>query len=200
MVFKSDFLEQFFQDKLFVYRLNYFYNYNYSPFLVLSEDTYKLIATCLSEVIAEIELYRKDSIQIIRSLLYFILSKLNREFNSFHHINEGDRKEDILIRYKMAIEEHIASNKNINDYANLLGIGRNALSQKIKSFTGLTANEFLVQRKIQEIKTRLLFSSKTISEISFDLNFSDPNNLTRFFKSQEGITPTQYRSIMQNDR
>jgi AraC-like DNA-binding protein len=53
---------------------------------------------------------------------------------------------------------------------------------------------------LQEIKTELRYSSKTIAEISHDLHFSDPNNLTRFFTKMEGLNPVTYRKNYQNDR
>ena len=41
----------------------------------------------------------------------------------------------------------------------------------------------------------LSYSNKTISEIADALNFSEANNLTRFFNRLEGITPSMYRKL-----
>jgi AraC family transcriptional activator of pobA len=39
-----------------------------------------------------------------------------------------------------------------------------------------------------------LHSKLTVSEIAFELNFSEPNHLMRFFKSQTGMTTTEFLS------
>ncbi|MEM6725684.1 MAG: AraC family transcriptional regulator, partial [Bacteroidota bacterium] len=200
LVFKSAFLEHFFQDKLFVYRLSFFYNYSHPPYLKIDEATFKLISTCLNEIISEINHHQSDSQEIIRSLLFFMLTKLNRSFKQFHQLDQHWKKEDTLIRFKMAIEAHIRSNKNVNDYADLLGLHRNVLNRQIKTLSGLNASDFLANRKLQEIKSRLFFSDYTIAEIAYDLSFSDPNNMTRFFKKRTGISPTQFRQQVQIDR
>lgn len=200
LVFKSAFLEHFFQDQLFVYRLSYFYNYSFPPYLKIDPATFALISTCLNEIISEINMHQADSQEIIRSMLYFILTKLNRCFKEFHHLDQHWQKEDTLIRFKMAIEEHVSSNKNVNDYADLLGLHRNVLNRQLKSLSGLNASDLLADRKLQEIKSRLFFSDHTIAEIAYDLSFSDPNNMTRFFKQRTGQSPSQFRRQVQIDR
>jgi AraC-like DNA-binding protein len=69
----------------------------------------------------------------------------------------------------------------------------------VKDHTRYTAKEIISNRLLLEIKTELRYSDKTISEISHDLNFSEPNNLTRFFIKMEDINPSVYRKNYQND-
>ncbi|GLB53675.1 hypothetical protein NBRC110019_27160 [Neptunitalea chrysea] len=198
LLFKSAFLEQFFEDKMFVYRLFYFYNLMLPPTINLSQKEYNLLEVCLTEMELEIQNPKPDSTEVIRSLLFFILIKLNRIFKTTYHVKENFKKNEILIEYKKNIEKHINTPKNVSDYASILGLSPASFQKKIKEITGRSALELLNQRKLQEIKTRLLFSDKTVAEIAFDLNFSDPNNLTRFFKRLEGISPSLYRSQQSN--
>lgn len=46
----------------------------------------------------------------------------------------------------------------------------------------MTAIELLKQRLLTEINDRLVHLNKTVSEISFDLNYTEPDHIMRFFK------------------
>lgn len=199
LIFKPEFLESFFQDKTLVYKLPYFYNYSFSPYTVVAASDFKILKTILSEIVSEIRAFQPDSLNIIRSLLASILLRLDRRFREFHHINNDVSNTNLLTRFKMLMEEHINANLNCNQYATLLKIHRNDLNRKIKAYTGHTPIALLQHRKIQEIKLRLLLDEQSITEIAFDLHFSDPNNLSRFFKKMTGFSPSAYKQKMQND-
>jgi AraC family transcriptional regulator, transcriptional activator of pobA len=200
LVFRSSFLEAFFADKLFVHRLHFFFNVSHSPHLILSDAEFQVMTTALNEITEEIADYRPDSSIIIHGLLLFVLTRLNRAFLSFHGLPETTPRADMLVRFKQLLEEHVHTQLGVADYARALGVHRNVLNRQIKQLTGLTAKEVLVQRKIQEVKTRLLFSGKTIAEIAYDLDYSSPNNLTRFFSNQVGQSPSDFRAEVQSDR
>ena len=199
LIFKPEFLESFFQDKTLVYKLPYFYNYSFSPYIVAVPSDFKVFKTMLSEIVSEIGAFQPDSLNIIRSLLASILLRLDRRFREFHHIDNDASNTHLLTRFKMLMEEHIKDNLNCNQYAALLKMHRNDLNRKIKAYTGHTPIALLQHRKIQEIKQRLLLDEQSIAEIAFDFHFSDPNNLSRFFKKMTGFSPSAYRQKMQND-
>jgi len=200
LVFRSSFLETFFADRLFVHRLHYFFNVAQPPHLVLSEADFTVVSVALREITREITDYRSDSAIIIHGLLLFVLSRLNRAFLSYHNLPPETSRKDILVRFKQLLEEHIGQQLGVADYARKLGVHRNVLNRQIKQMTGLTAKDVLIQRRVQEIKTRLLFTGQTIAEIAYDLDYSSPNNLSRFFSGQVGRTPSEFRAEVQSDR
>jgi AraC family transcriptional activator of pobA len=74
------------------------------------------------------------------------------------------------------------------------------MNEMVKEHTGNTAKEIINKRLLQEVKTELRYTNKTIAEIAHALNFSEPNNLTRFFHEMEGYSPSSFRDNYQNDR
>ena len=48
-------------------------------------------------------------------------------------------------------------------------------------------------RNAAEAKRMLVYSSLTVSEIAYSLNFNDHSYFNRFFKNGENITPEQFR-------
>lgn len=54
--------------------------------------------------------------------------------------------------------------------------------------------DIIKERILMEAKNHLTHTSMTISEIAYQLNFSDNSNFVKFFKSLTGLTPSQYRA------
>lgn len=199
LVFQNDFLSDFFDDKLFAYRLQYFYNSQQPQYLRLKNKDYNIVQFALNEIISEINNYQNDSSHIIRSLLYFSLSKLNRLYSRFYDISSETQSNSIIHKFKELLELNIRTVHSVKDYCDMLQIDRHKLNTLVKTHTGLNSKQIINNRLLQEVKTELRYSDKTIAEISHDLNFSEPNNLTRFFREMEGISPTTYRKNTQND-
>lgn len=51
-----------------------------------------------------------------------------------------------------------------------------------------------------EIKRLLSYSDLSAQEISHNLRFSDPANMTKFFKRYAGMTPAQFKSSFEKAR
>ncbi len=200
LVFQNDFLSDFFDDKLFAYRLQYFYNYQYPQYLQLVNEDYNVIRFALDEIIAEIKNYQNDSSHILRSLLYFSLSKLNRLYSKCYNISPNIQSNSIIYKFKELLELNIRTLHSVTDYCNLLHITRHQMNAMVKEHTGHTSKEIINNRLLQEVKTELRYSDKTIAEIAHSLKFSEPNNLTRFFRKMEGVSPSKYKDNYQNDR
>lgn len=199
LVFQNNFLASYFDDKLFAYRLQYFYNSQYPQYLQLSNADYEIIQFALAEIIMEIENYKDDSPHILRSLLYFSLAKLNRLYAQHYNLSTDTQSNSIIYKFKELLERKIRSMHSVEEYCNALQITRHQMNAMLKSHTGLTTKYVINNRLLQEIKTELCYSHKTIAEIAHALNFSEPNNLTRFFKKMEGVSPTSYRTNFQID-
>ena len=193
LVFQNDFLSDFFDDKLFVYRLQYFYNSQQPQYLRLNNEDYRVMQYALAEIISEIKNYQNDSLHIIRSLLYFALSKLNRLYSEFYNISPDTQSDSRVHQFKELLEKNIRTANSVNYYCDLLQIDRYKLNAMVKAHTGHTPKQIINNRLLQEIQMELRYSNKTIAEISYSLNFSEPNNLTRFFRKMRGVSPTAYR-------
>ena len=181
LVFQSDFLSDFFDDKLFTYRLQYFYNAQFPQYLQVENENYDIIRLALNEIIAEINHFQNDSLHIIRSLLYFSLSKLNRLFSKHYNISADTRSNSVIYKFKETLELNIRTMHSVEEYCKLLQVSRHQLNTIVKKHFGNTIKEIISNRLLQEIKMELRYSNKTIAEISSALNFSEPNNLARFF-------------------
>ena len=74
-----------------------------------------------------------------------------------------------------------------------LAVTPNYLNSVCKSISGKTAGEIIRNRIVLEAKRLLVNSQFTISQIAFELNFEDNSYFTKFFKSNAGISPLDFR-------
>ena len=198
LFFQDSFLSNFFSDKLFSYRLQYFYNKTKPLFINVSDDFMLKLYNIFQEIYNEIKSLKSDSEHIIRALLYFTLIKLNRVYAEKYQLSSETEKNITAFLFKQVLQKEIKNSRSIDYYAKQLSISRITLNKCIKSQFGITVSEMVNEFILFEIKSQLLYSKLNINEIAYLLNFSEANHLTRFFKKNTGISPKKFRNAYQN--
>ncbi|MGQ1787346.1 MULTISPECIES: AraC family transcriptional regulator [unclassified Saccharicrinis] len=142
------------------------------------------------------EVGRKDGgdINLLRSLLDTILNYTARLYPTEEEGVSSGKGHLIVKRFFQLVEENYHNNLNVNQYAELLAITPNHLTQTLKQLTGRTSNEIIQSKQILEIKRLLVHTNLTVTQISDQLNFTDQSYFTKFFKKQTGVTPIVFRS------
>lgn len=198
LAFQEDFLNDFFADKLFTFRLLYFYQLDYPLLMEIDKNSFEKYCEQLTEIKTELIATKADSVHIIRSLLYYLLQKLNRQYAQANDLSIESSINNYAFEFKRLLEVHIKEKQRVSDYSDLINISRITLNKAVKTQFNVTATNLLKQRLLFEIKNLLIHSNKTIQEIAYELNFSEPNHLMRFFKSQTGKTTTEFLDSYQN--
>ncbi len=91
------------------------------------------------------------------------------------------------------ISNHVNQPLAVEEIAKVLNLERSTLSKKFKRELGFNISTFIMRRKLEEAKSLLTYSDKTISEISEYLCFSSQAYFQNVFKKKYGITPLEYR-------
>lgn len=86
----------------------------------------------------------------------------------------------------------------VNDYAEMLNITARRLSEICKRCSGISAKEIINGQIIAEAKRLLQFSSNTVKEIAYELNFNTPEQFSHFFKNNTKMSPVDYRNQFNN--
>ena len=67
----------------------------------------------------------------------------------------------------------------------------NYFGDMVKRMTGDTASDYIRQYIIQRAKNELA-TGEGIAQVAYELGFEYPQHLSRMFKKQVGITPSEY--------
>ena len=81
----------------------------------------------------------------------------------------------------------------IEQIASSVNLSVSHFSYLFKKKTGFSAIEYFNHLKIQKACQYILFTNMRISEIAFELGFSDPFYFSRLFTRTMSISPNQYR-------
>lgn len=92
------------------------------------------------------------------------------------------------------ISHHINEPLRVGDVADYVGRSRSYLTSKFKKELGFDISSYIMRCKLEEAKSLLTYSDKTLSEISSYLCFSSQSYFQNVFKKKYGLTPTQYRN------
>ncbi len=91
------------------------------------------------------------------------------------------------------ISNHVNKDISVEEIADYLGMERSTLSKKFKRELGFNISAFIMRKKLEEAKSLLHYSDRSISEISEYLCFSSQSYFQNVFKKKYGMTPKEYR-------
>ena len=92
------------------------------------------------------------------------------------------------------VEDNYLKNLSVTEYANILAITANHLTQTVNQLTGKTSSQIIRAKQILEIKRLLVHTNLSVTEIATRLNFADQSYFAKFFKRETGVSPLQYRA------
>ncbi len=104
------------------------------------------------------------------------------------------RREQMVNRFVNLVSQHAISERNIPFYADKLCVVPHYLSTIVKETSGRTVMEWINEATVKEIMIWLTYSNEPAIEIAKKLNFSNPSSLSKFFKRETGMTPSEYRT------
>ncbi|MDE6715227.1 MAG: helix-turn-helix domain-containing protein [Muribaculaceae bacterium] len=142
--------------------------------------------------------YDKNIIyHLLHAMLYSLLNIYHRR-NRFSSMRRS-RSEIIFHSFVHHLEHNFKVNRSVTYYADLLCISSKHLSVVTKELTGKTAGEVIDDYVMMAAKTLLSSSSKTIKEISTELNFPNPSFFGKYFHKHAGVSPNKYRVLINSN-
>jgi len=179
-----------------------FFSYEANEALHLSVKERQIILDCLSKVDHELhQSIDKHSKKLIANnielLLNYCMRFYDRQFITRNLINK-----DILTRFENLLDNYLKSDMTktiglptVKYCADQLHLSPNYFGDLIKKETGKSAQEYIQLKLIEIAKERIFDTSKSVSEIAYELGFKHPQHFSRMFKNETGQTPNEYRSL-----
>ena len=96
---------------------------------------------------------------------------------------------------KELIEKHYREHWSSHQYADVLGTSTSRLNRLCKTTFNQSVLDLIHDRVLLEAKRSLIYTARSVEEISYDLGFKDPGYFSRFFKRATGIPPGKFRVL-----
>lgn len=91
------------------------------------------------------------------------------------------------------IMEHFAEDICLDDLAQLTGLTCKHFARAFRQSTGLPPHQFLIVRRIEAAKRRLVDARGSLAEIALECGFADQSHFTATFRKAVGVTPGAWR-------
>lgn len=92
---------------------------------------------------------------------------------------------------KNFIDNNVEGKIELNDVLKVACMSKPTFNKYFKLVFHTTFKNYILKKKIERAKYLLQQGSLTISEIAYNLGFTDPSHFSRVFKKNEGIPPSQ---------
>ncbi|WP_431292258.1 helix-turn-helix domain-containing protein [Pedobacter sp. P26] len=174
-----------------------FYDISGVPVFQIESEEMENILVLVMKINTELQYKKSGRDKAIKMYVYLLLLEAKR---SYERQNIGNTKSflrdssKLINRFKKLVTQYYLNKKQVNDYAQMLGVSPNHLNRIVKENTGKTASEVIKEMILQEAKSLLLYTGNSVAEIAYRLDFSDPASFNRFFKTFTKETPLAYRS------
>jgi AraC-like DNA-binding protein len=180
-----------------------FFSYDINEALHISTRERQIVLECFIKIKEELErgIDKHSKILIINNIELFLnycVRFFDRQFITRENLNK-----DILNRFEHLLNKYFESNHPQNDglpsvayFAEELHLSANYFGDLIKKETGKSALEFIQFKVLDTAKERMFDSSKSISEIAYEMGFNYPQHFTRLFKQKVGISPSEWRKCI----
>lgn len=178
-------------------RLPVFFSLHQKPFIPLS----KLELTSLGDYFKNIKKVLRQidnpySIKIIQHFTkaYFYGFSYNiQRIEQYKKEERKPRKGELVEKFLTAVQDNFKLEREIKFYADKLSVTPKYLSKVIKHHNGLSAKQWIDDYVVLEAKALLKSTSKTIQQISDELNFPSQSFFGKYFKRSVGLSPLEYR-------
>lgn len=118
-----------------------------------------------------------------------------RHRNAVSRQESQNRKQKLFIDFLQLVDRYVATERNLDFYAQRLCLSVRYMSTIIKEVSGQGAKEWIDRSLITAVKIDLKYTDKQIAQISFEKGFPNVSFFCKYFKRLTGQTPTEYRNM-----
>ncbi len=183
-----------------------FFDYRINEALHMTDEEHDLFISLMKQIRDEIE-RKYDVLQnvIIVGYIELMLNFCQRFYNR-QFITRKLENSDTLMKFDNLLRDYFEENRQLSlglptvQYcADKLCMSSNYFGDLIKKTTGDTASNYIRHHIIRLAKNRLA-AGTGITQVAYSLGFDYSQHLSRMFKKQTGMTPSEYCARIRKEK
>jgi transcriptional regulator GlxA family with amidase domain len=141
-----------------------------------------------------LEKYTSRDIAILAAK-YFAID-IDRDNQGLFTIFTGqkDHHDREILKAQLFIEENFSEKITIDELASDVSVNRRSFERRFKEATSNTVIEYLQRVRIEAAKRSFEASRKNVSEVMYDVGYTDTKTFRDVFRRITGMTPIDYRN------
>ena len=159
-----------------------------------AQDTDLEVLTAVVKMF-RLEMLTADNLQLemLQMMLKRLLILCTRMYKSQVRLEGSDQQVDLIREYNFLVEIHFKEKHTVKEYADMLFRSPKTLSNLFKKNGNVTPLQFIQNRIMLEAKRALSNTNQPVSDIGYDIGFSDVQVFSRFFRTHQGVSPQKFR-------
>lgn len=133
-----------------------------------------------------------EMLRILLKRVIIIFTRLAKK-QLYGELIYEDNELDLVRQFNTHVELNFRKKHKVADYADMLNKSPKTLSNAFKQLEQKTPLQLIHERIELEAKRLLRYTDKTTKEIAYELGFDDASKFSRFFKTQTGSYPTNFK-------
>lgn len=107
---------------------------------------------------------------------------------------QKDHNDEEVKKVQLFIEQNYQEKLTVDELANMAAISRRSFERRFKQATNNTIIEYMQRVKVEAAKRSFEATRKNITEVMFDVGYTDTKSFRMVFKKITGLTPVEYRN------
>ena len=141
-----------------------------------------------------VEKYTDRETAILASKIFAIDIKRDSQSQFILFKGQSEHTDEDVKKAQKFIENNFQEKFTVDQLSTECAISRRSLERRFKKATSNTVSEYIQRVKIEAAKNIFETSRKNISEVMFDVGYTDTKAFRGTFKKITGMTPFDYRS------
>jgi AraC-like DNA-binding protein len=160
---------------------------NKAPVIARLQEAGEIFSLLRSELFGQEIGFITRVAQLLDELLIRITRKLSKQ-----NISHRDFPQTFL-KLEEELRKNLSHHWTVEEMAALVGLGTTAFGDKVKSFTGFSPMNYLINIRISEAIKLLKKADVNLTDIALDTGFYSSQHFSTTFKKLTGYTPSQFR-------
>ncbi len=160
---------------------------NNASVLVRMKDAHLILQTIQTELFQQQIGYQTRVNQLVDELLILIARQSTHQYNLQRDFPK------VFIMLEQALRQNLSYQWTVEEMAAIVGLGTTAFNERVKSYTGFSPLNYLINIRISEAIKLLRKSENNVTSIALDTGFYSSQHFSTTFKKLTGYTPGEFR-------